>query len=277
MSIFRSRKPPKKVQLVLGSGGARGMAHIGVIEELLKDGYEIESVVGCSMGAVIGGMYCAGHLPVYRDWLLSLTKNNIFKLLDFTLSNVGFLKGERVLGKMHDFTGDQLIESMRIPFVAVATNIVTGEEVYFRDGDLYSAMRASISIPGLFTPVINGDRVLVDGGIVNPLPLNLVVKSKDTLVVAVSLNGRENNVLEINHNPKVSSPKYSVVDLLTNSYELTQDRLVELTINHYKPDLVVDIPRTSCTIYDFHKASQMIDLGRQLYRARMDNYKLKLS
>lgn len=253
------------------------MAHIGVIEELLKDGYEIESVVGCSMGAVIGGMYCAGHLPVYRDWLLSLTKNNIFKLLDFTLSNVGFLKGERVLGKMHDFTGDQLIESMRIPFVAVATNIVTGEEVYFRDGDLYSAMRASISIPGLFTPVINGDRVLVDGGIVNPLPLNLVVKSKDTLVVAVSLNGRENNVLEINHNPKVSSPKYSVVDLLTNSYELTQDRLVELTINHYKPDLVVDIPRTSCTIYDFHKASQMIDLGRQLYRARMDNYKLKLS
>src|SRR5690554_973749 len=184
-------QPSKKVHLVLGSGGARGIAHIAVIENLLADGYEIISVVGCSMGAVVGGLYCTGHLSVYRDWLLTLNRSHIFSLLDFTLSNVGFVKGDRILGRMHEITGDQLIEELKIPFVAVATDVVKGEEVYFDEGDLYHAMRASISIPGFFTPVTQEGSVLVDGGVLNPLPLNAVNKSVDAIVVAVSLNGRD--------------------------------------------------------------------------------------
>lgn len=322
-NLFNRNKHPKKVHLVLGSGGARGIAHIAVIEKLLEDGYEIVSVVGCSMGAVVGGIYCTGHLPVYRDWLLTLNRNHIFNLLDFTLTNVGFVKGDRILGKMHDITGDQQIEKLRIPFVAVATDVVKGEEVYFQHGDLYQAMRASISIPGVFTPVTQGGSVLVDGGVLNPLPLNAVNKSKDAIVVAVSLNGRaddwhteqksqsrletlletdkdlnhteENHVEKtqeeavessesknwwLKHLPVLKSkpkegPKYSIVNLLANSYEFTQDRLVEMTIERYKPDLVIDIPRSSCGIYDFHKASQMMEIGRDRYRYRMDEYLFK--
>lgn len=301
-SLFRKNKPAKKVHLVLGSGGARGIAHIAVIEKLLEDGYEIASVVGCSMGAVVGGIYCTGHLPVYRDWLLTLNRNHIFNLLDFTLTNVGFVKGDRILGKMHDITGDQLIEKLRIPFVAVATDVVRGEEVYFHQGDLYQAMRASISIPGVFTPVTQDGSVLVDGGVLNPLPLNAVNKSKDAIVVAVSLNGRdddwhteqksrsrfdtlstadaESKNWWVRHLPSLKSkpkegPKYSLVNLLANSYEFTQDRLVEMTIEMYKPDLVIDIPRSSCGLYDFHKAAHMMEIGRDRYRSRMDQYQIK--
>src|SRR5690606_26742565 len=181
----------KKVQLVLGGGGARGIAHIKVIELLKRDGYEIESVIGCSMGAVVGGVHCTGHLDIYRDWLLSLNRSQLFKLLDFTLTNIGFLKGERVLGKMQDITGDQLIEDLPIPFVAVATDMIHRKEVAYREGDLYAAMRASMSIPGIFTPVMHEDSILVDGGVLNPLPLNLADRSSRSLIVGVSLYGND--------------------------------------------------------------------------------------
>lgn len=295
----------KKIQLVLGSGGARGIAHIGVIEMLQQDGFEIESVIGCSMGAVVGGIYCTGHLPLYRDWLLTLTRPGLFSLLDFTLPNLGFLKGEKILGKMHDITGDQLIENLKIPYTAVATDLVHHKEVCFREGDLYTAMRASMSIPGVFTPVVHEDSILVDGGVLNPLPLNCVDRSKDTLVVAVSLNGQQDHWHSYDeHSTKVEEdktlesppdsktwiqrflnlskskqeqnnhPKYSLVELLGNSYEFTQDRLVELTINAYKPDILIEVPRTSCGIFDFHKAAYMIDVGKDVYQKTMEDLKL---
>lgn len=300
----------KKVQLVLGGGGARGIAHISVIEMLQKEGYEIESVIGCSMGAVVGGLFCTGHLPIYRDWLLTLTRPSLFSLLDFTIPNFGFLKGERILGKMHDITGDQLIENLRIPFTAVATDLAKHEEVYFRDGDLYAAMRASISIPGVFTPVIHEDSVLVDGGVLNPLPLNLADHNKDSLIVAVSLNGKGDhwNTYEQHSGQKeeelvedptgdVSSkesknwlqrflvgsksrqvqshhPKFSLIDLISNSYEFTQDKLVDLTVEAYKPDILIEIPRTSCGIFDFHKGAYMMDVGREVYEKTMKERKI---
>lgn len=285
---FKQRKKTK-VQLVLGSGGARGLAHIGVIEMLEEEGYEIVEVVGCSMGAVIGGVYCAGYLDIYKEWLLTLTRSQIFNLMDFTLPNLGFLKGEKVLGKMRTILGDQRIETLKIPFTAVATDMVKGKEVLFTEGDLYAAIRASMSIPGVFTPVIQGDALLVDGAVLNPLPLNLLKKRRDSIVVAVNLNGldvketvmadepidpleieQKNWWMKWMHSPKIPSephpPRYSMFELMSNSYYLTQDRLVAMTVKIYPPDIVVDIPYDACQLFDFHKGEHMIGLGRSLYK-----------
>lgn len=343
----------KKVQLVLGSGGARGLAHIGVIEELEREGYEIIEVIGCSMGAVVGGMYCAGFLKEYKEWILSLNRNLVFNMLDLTFPNLGFLKGERVLGRMHDLTGDQNIENLIIPFKAIATDMIHKEEVVFDKGDLYAAMRASMSIPGVFTPIKQDQRILVDGAVLNPLPLNHIVKRKDALVIAVNLNGpyenetyynqflsdeikktnpskneesiTKHNILntkwlnrllhfegfhisktpnsmekdgkdrnistkginffssrnkdteddknaekESNENKK-QHPKYSYFDLMTNSFYYTQDRLVELTILAYSPDIVIQIPRNSCSVFDFHRGKKMIDIGKHQYQEAFKN------
>ncbi|MGZ5135680.1 MAG: patatin-like phospholipase family protein, partial [Flavitalea sp.] len=178
-----------KVHLVLGSGGARGVAHIGVIEVLEESGYEIISVAGCSMGAVVGGIYAAGFQNAYKDWLLSLTKPMLFEIMDFTISRQGFLKGERIFSKFQQITGQLSIEQLKVPFIAVAADMAQNKEVHYRTGDLYKALRASIAIPGIFTPVIENGQFLVDGGVLNPLPLNLVVKKGQELIVAVNLNG----------------------------------------------------------------------------------------
>lgn len=280
---------PKKIELVLGSGGARGIAHIKIIELLRRDGFEIDRVIGCSMGAVVGGIYCSGHLDIYRDWLLTLNRTQLFNLMDFTLTNMGFLKGERILGKMHEITGDQLIEDLPIPFVAVATDMIHKKEVYFRKGDLFEAMRASMSIPGVFTPVMHEGAILVDGGVLNPLPLNVAEKRPDNLVVAVSLNGPDDPEKLVTEKPngqqpwlsrflsqskeKVrQSPRFSLIDLMTHSYGFTQDKLVELTIRAYKPDIVVHIPTKSCGLFDFHKAAHMLEVGEQYYEKAMLNY-----
>lgn len=283
-------KKTKKVELVLGSGGARGIAHIKVIELLQRDGYEINRVIGCSMGAVVGGIYCAGYLDVYKEWLLTLNRTQLFNLMDFTLTNMGFLKGEKVLGKMHEITGDQLIEELPIPFVAVATDMIHKKEIYFRDGDLYAAMRASMSIPGIFTPVQHDNMILVDGGVLNPLPLNIAENNKNTLVVAVSLNGPDEEPAAVIRQPESEEPthkswlsrflsqpkekvkhipKFSLIDLMTHSYEFTQDKLVELTIQAYQPDIVIQIPTSSCGLFDFHKTEHMLAIGEKYYEKAM--------
>lgn len=281
-------KKTKKVELVLGSGGARGIAHIKIIELLQRDGYEINRVIGCSMGAVVGGIYCAGYMDVYKEWLLTLNRTQLFNLMDFTLTNMGFLKGEKVLGKMHEITGDQLIEELPIPFIAVATDMIHKKEIYFRDGDLYAAMRASMSIPGIFTPVQHDNMILVDGGVLNPLPLNIAENNKDTLVVAVSLNGPDEPteiVKPESEEPPHKSwlsrflsqpkekvrhiPKFSLIDLMTHSYEFTQDKLVELTIKAYQPDIVIQIPTSSCGLFDFHKTEHMLAIGERYYEKAM--------
>jgi len=143
-----------KIRLVLGSGGARGIAHIGVIEELLNEGHEIVEVVGCSMGAVVGCIFCAGHLQSYKEWLLTLTRSAVFNLTDFTFTRQGFVKGEKVFSTILDMTGPQDIENLPIPFTAVATNMANMREVHINKGDLFRALRASIAITGIFTPVV---------------------------------------------------------------------------------------------------------------------------
>lgn len=280
----------KKVHLVLGSGGARGIAHIGVIEELENQGYEIIEVIGCSMGAVVGGIYCAGQLEEYKEWMLSLTKRGVFDLLDFTLTSHGFVKGERLFSKHIEVTGNQRIEDFHIPFTAVATDMKHHKEVYFREGDLFKALRASVSIPGIFTPVVQDDKVLVDGGVLNPLPINLVNKQDDAIIVAVDINSRtivedllikekkkerkkhwfENILPEsikgLTKSDEEKTESFSVFELMESTFSFTQDRLTSLIIEHYKPDILVEIPRDTCDTFEFYKAKELIEIGKKAFQ-----------
>ena len=183
----------QSVALVLGSGGARGYAHIGVIEEIERRGYSIECVAGCSMGAVIGGVYAAGGLQAYRDWVSGLAYLDVMRLLDFGFGNLGAIRGERIFSRIHENVGDVNIEDLRIPFTAVATDLTNQQEVWFQQGSLQQAMRASAAIPSLFSPVRQGSRVLVDGGLLNPLPIIPVVSAHCDLIMAVNLNSNHTN------------------------------------------------------------------------------------
>ncbi|MBV2133054.1 patatin-like phospholipase family protein [Pseudomonas sp. MAP12] len=177
----------KRVALVLGSGGARGYAHIGVIEELEARGYQISCIAGSSMGAVIGGIYAAGKLPVYRRWVETLDYLDVLRLLDVSFS-LGAIRGDRIFGRIRAFLGEINIEDLPIPYTAVATDLTNQQEVWFQEGCLHQAMRASAAIPSLFTPVVQGSRVLVDGGLLNPIPIVPVVSSRCDLIVAVNVN-----------------------------------------------------------------------------------------
>ncbi|GFM89926.1 hypothetical protein PSCICO_53250 [Pseudomonas cichorii] len=177
----------KRIALVLGSGGARGYAHIGVIEELERRDYEIACIAGCSMGAVVGGIYAAGKLEQYRQWIESLDYLDVLRLVDVSF-RLGAIRGEKVFGQIRDIVGEINIEDLRIPYTAVATDLTNQQEIWFQEGCLHQAMRASAAIPSLFTPVMQGGRMLVDGGLLNPLPIVPVVSSHCDLIVAINLN-----------------------------------------------------------------------------------------
>ncbi|MDP9806059.1 NTE family protein [Trueperella bonasi] len=178
-----------KIAIVLGSGGARGWAHIGVIEELEARGHEVVTVAGASIGALVGGIYAAGKLPELKDWTLGLSKSDVRSLLDFTLGRPGLLKGTRVLKAIEEVTGSHNIEDLKIPFTAIAADILTGREVWFQKGPLYLAIRASIAIPTFFTPVRIGNRLLVDGGLLNPVPIEPTLSIEADATIAVDLRG----------------------------------------------------------------------------------------
>lgn len=177
----------KRVALVLGSGGARGYAHIGVIEEIEKRGYDIACIAGCSMGAVVGGIYAAGKLDEYRNWIESLDYLDVLRLVDVSF-RLGAIRGEKVFGQIRKIVGEINIEDLRIPYTAVATDLTNQQEIWFQEGCPHQAMRASAAIPSLFTPVMQGNRMLVDGGLLNPLPIVPVVSSHCDLIIAVNLN-----------------------------------------------------------------------------------------
>ena len=192
----------KTVALVLGSGGARGYAHIGAIEEIERRGYQIGCIAGCSMGAVVGGIYAAGKLDAYRRWIESLDYLDVLRLVDVSF-RMGAIRGDKVFGHIQRLVGDLNIEDLPIPFTAVAADLTHQKEVWFQEGCLHQAMRASAAIPSLFTPVMKGNRVLVDGGLLNPLPIVPVVASHCDLVVAVNLNGTSTLPYEM---PEVARP-----------------------------------------------------------------------
>lgn len=178
----------KDVALVLSSGGPRGFAYIGAIEELEKRGYNITSIAGTSIGSLIGGIYAAGRLAEIKDWLFSLDAWKVFTLMDISISTNHLVKGDKVIEAMKEIVPEVNIEDLRIPYCAVASDLFTGEEIIFDKGELFRAIRASISIPSLFRPVKYGTRTLIDGGIVNTMPLDRVARNGHDLLVGFNVN-----------------------------------------------------------------------------------------
>lgn len=178
----------RNVALALSSGGPRGFAYIGAIEELERRGYRIHSVAGSSIGALVGGVYAAGRLAEFKEWLFTLDEWKVFSLMDLSMGKNHFVKGEKIIAAMTEVVPDVDIESLPIPFRAVATDLYTGEEVVFDRGKLFTAIRASISIPSLFRPVPHGLTTLIDGFIANCLPLDRVVREEGDLLVAFDVN-----------------------------------------------------------------------------------------
>ena len=285
----------KRVHLALGSGGARGMAHIGVIEALHKHGFEIVEVSGSSMGAIVGGLYSAGHLEAYTKWLKSLSRLDVFKLLDFTFSSQGFVKGERVFKAIEQLIGDHQIENFKIPFTAVATDLIQRKEIHYKQGSLFKALRASVAIPTIFTPVDDHGTQLVDGGVLNPVPVNVLKKEKDNWIVAVNISAQKplpqkpqqelgkqeankeraaylrmidqfrNQILRVDSKAEENVEKLGLFDILNKSYDLTQDRLTDLMFEMHKPELIVEVSRDACGVFEFYRAQEMIDLGKKAF------------
>ncbi|VAW13291.1 UPF0028 protein YchK [hydrothermal vent metagenome] len=286
----------KQVSLVLSSGGARGIAHIGVIEELEKQGFEIKSIAGTSMGALVGGIYAAGGLEVYKEWMCSLDKMDVFNLIDLTLSRNGIVKGDKILREMKKMIPDINIEDLLIPFVAVATDINNDKEVVFSRGSLYDAIRASISIPTVFTPFEKEGAQLVDGGVLNPIPINRVSRFESDILVVVYVNARfphirtpipgDNNHEEKKHSkyintiinklnnfiPKDKADKIGYFNLLNKSTSLMLHQISLMTLEKYKPDILINVPRDSFGTYDFYKSKEIIELGRRATIDSINNY-----
>ncbi|MDX1588625.1 MAG: patatin-like phospholipase family protein [Oleiphilaceae bacterium] len=182
----------QKVALALGSGGARGYAHIGVIEVLEEQGYEITAITGSSMGALIGGVYATGNLRAYKDWVTGLDQFDLFRLLDFSLKSPGAIRGDKVFSRLEEMIGDTRIEDLSIAYTAIATDLLAHKEVWFQKGLLRDVIRASIAIPSVITPVMMQGRVLVDGGLLNPVPIIPTMAAYADIILAVNLSGNAN-------------------------------------------------------------------------------------
>ncbi|MBQ7421228.1 MAG: patatin-like phospholipase family protein [Prevotella sp.] len=284
-----NRKDRKEVALVLSTGGARGLAHIGAIDQLREMGYHVHSVAGTSMGALVGGMYAAGRLDDFKQWMSTVDRRKIFSLLDFSLSISHLMKGDRVIDEMMRVVPDVNIEDLAIPYCAVATDVVSGTEVVFRKGSLYEAIRASISLPLFFNPVRSGERVLIDGGLVNPLPLNRVRRKGDDLLVAVNVSGHDYRgqaelrkmVREQNERSRIMSliNKMLPNDMNMNYYSLL-NRSISIMINKNAqqavrltpPDILVDIPMNRYNTFDFDKYERLASIGRNKTRKAVEHF-----
>ena len=272
----------KRVALVLSSGGARGISQIGVIEELLRRGYNINSVAGSSIGAMIGGVYASGNLTEFKDWLLGLSKREVIKLMDFSLNRKGFLKADKVFKKMSQFTKHVNIEDLPIRFVAVATDLYNNREMCFTEGSLNKAIRASVAIPVFIQPGVSDNAVLVDGGVMNPLPLNHIIRNDSEKIFAINVNDLSRDNLLFNSplkkyiSKKPSLRDLGLFDIMNMTYELTISQLVNYSILMNKPDLVINIPRNCATTFEFYSAQKLIEIGEYMAKKYMDEYERRI-
>ena len=246
------------VSLVLGSGGARGLAHIGVIHVLEERGYDIRSVSGCSVGALVGGIYAAGKLSEYENWVRKLTKFDMVNLMDIAWVGGGLVKGDKIIQRMRDLVGDRQIEDLAIPFTAVATELESGREVWLNEGPLFDAIRSSCSLPIFFTPAKYREKMLVDGGVVNPVPIAPVFDDHTDITIAVNLGGRPSQ--DGSQDRKKVVGAYDVAYLV---FDAMQSTIARQKLAAYPPDLTIEIPRNAARTFDIDRAAEMIELGRQ--------------
>lgn len=338
-----------RVALALGSGGARGYAHIGVIAELQDRGYEVVGVSGSSMGALVGGLHAAGKLDEFTEWATELTQGAVLRLLDPSISAAGILRAEKILDTVREILGEVTIEDLPIPYTAVATDLIAGKSVWLQRGPVDAAIRASIAIPGVIAPHVLDGRLLADGGILDPVPMAPIAATNADLTIAVSINGSGAGDGEPEENPDsdwlnrvmrsttafldtnavrslldrptaravldrfgislaesddsdktVSSdgpaeppseekkvkaeggeedsapptPKLGSFDVMNRTIDIAQAALARHLIAAYPPDLMIEVPRSACKSLDFHRAAEMIDVGRELTAHALEIYAL---
>ncbi len=262
----------KTVSLVLSGGGARGFAHIGIIEILEEYGYKIESISGTSMGALVGGLYACKKLKEYKEWITNKSLVDIAKLMDFNFSSglsEGLLKGDVLFGNMKEMFGDVMIENLDIKFTAVAANLTKRREIWFQKGSLLEALRASTAIPGVFVPVYKNDEMIVDGGILNNIPIAPTMSDDTDLTIAVDVNSpiKNNYTIKFDEN-RFEKFWRKTFDFRDNPKSLA----INLMMNHiseykkaeYPVDILINVPRSICSVFDFHKHKEIIEIGRQI-------------
>jgi NTE family protein len=305
----------KKVALVLGAGGARGYAHIGAIQVLTERGFEIVAVAGSSMGALVGGLYAAGRLGDYTDWVTTLTQREVLRYLDVSLNGPGVLRLERVLAKMTEYLDGVRIEDLPIPYTAVASDLGARREVWFTSGPLQTAIRASIAIPAMIAPIMVNGRLLVDGGVLNPVPMDPIIGVAADFTMAINLSGetahqfgtsptRETSAQRPPHEwlerfrrsaagvwendfvvsilarfarPDEERPAYDppppglgITDVTWMSLDAMGSLITRYRLAALPPDILVTVPANSAKVLDFHRASDLINLGRSLTETALD-------
>ena len=287
----------KTVSLVLGSGGARGLAHIGVIQVLEEQGYDIRSISGSSMGALIGGIYAAGKLDTYTNWVCALARLDVLRLLDVSFSGTAIFKGEKIINTLQELIGEQNIEDLPIAFTAVATDLDENKEVWLSSGLLCEAIRASIAFPTVFSAVPYQGKTLVDGGLLNPIPIAPTLRDLTDITIAVSLSGNAKVIPEdIPPVPEIPEErnKYhqkiidfidnlhrkdngkeddaGFFDIISKSLDVMQSAIASFKLADYKPDILIEIPKDICSIYEFERATELIEIGRYEAITRLNEF-----
>jgi NTE family protein len=277
----------KQVSLVLSGGGARGIAHIGVIKSLEAKGYEIKSIAGTSMGALVGGLYAAGALDEFTHWITNADIKDAIKILDFSLKLPGLIKGEKIMRKIDKMLDIKKIENLPVDFVAVATDIISRNDVVFDKGSLLKAIRASIAIPSVFTPVYDDNKILLDGGLINNIPLNHLKNKQNYPVIAVCVNAdipvdneikrlfqkTENEQIEkllkikkhirsyLKKTENENREHIGYAELIDQSIHLMIGQISQNLLHKNPPDILINISREICGTFDFLKAGKIIKAG----------------
>ena len=304
MADEASEPSRQRISLALGSGGARGLAHIGVIHRLEEAGFDIGYIAGTSIGALIGGIYAAGKLDVYEPWARELTRRDMVKLMDFSFRRGAIIKGDRVIDAICELVGDESIEDLPIGFTAVATDMQEQNEVWLSRGSLFNAIRASTAIPTLISPIRVDGRLLADGGLVNPIPIAPTLNHGGALIVAVDLNAPREGLNgkhkkdppieeELEHKNRYSraiaefidkltpnrdsdgdkDPEPGFLQMSTQTIEIMQNGIARLKLAAYRPDLVITLPRDACQFWEFDRAAEMIELGYQRASRAIEEYR----
>lgn len=293
-----------EISLVLGSGGARGLAHIGVIEILEQQGYKIRSIAGSSMGAVIGGIYAAGKLDDYKEWVTTLNKADVIRYFDLSFDISGIFKGERIIEKLKSLVGEVRIEDLPVSFTAVATDIVEQKEIWLGKGSLFQAIHASMAIPIIFTPVRVDGKYLLDGALSNPIPIAPTLRDHTDLTIAVDVNGLPDIRLtpgkdeaggEAQYSQLVSDTpvnrlksfirsfqnnddmdeegSWSMFEILSQSMDMLQSSVTRFKLAAYNPDITITVSRDAAGSFEFYRAKELIELGRSRARGKLAEIK----
>jgi len=292
-----------RLGFALGSGSARGWAHIGVVQALAERGFVPDVIAGASVGALVGAAAAAGRLDALEQWVCALTQRDVWRLVDTTFRGGGVMTGNRLMDAIAGRIGDAPIESLPIPYGAVATDLYTGEEIWLRDGPYMTAVRASSGVPGLFAPTWHAGRWLIDGGVVNPVPVSMCRALGADVVIAVDLS---RSVTDVANRAQEGSPPASateptaneegtailkkwsglvdglvesfrakrsepgLLEVMSSSVNIMQDRITRSRLAIDPADLVLRPDLADFQLMDFHRAREAIDIGRRLVEAAQE-------